>query len=814
MSSLLAGIRFGAASDSDEGSRKDKKKKKESKKKDSKSSSGHKKKHKDNGANDATGVPATYPSIPAVPPSLPRDEWMNMDFVSGPPRPKQLTPEESRAAALETKKQDEINRGLREPQSGLLYGLYDPKNGSAPVETAMAAPVAMPSVGDGGASWKRKMLQRAKQKAADTGEPLESVVRGQYGMSLAELEAQAAVGSCADNDSHLRYKRITPQRRPEDKHSGKTCISRGGDKNIISGFATRMKYTNLSTETFPGDDSREKRSHDDDEDSGPIDYSKLPDGEDRGDRRSDKRPRHHSRRDMSPSQRRRSRSRSSDRRSSDHRQDDLKRPPRNGAPRQDKTFVKPAMPQVTAAQQEEAARRKAFLYHQSAGLLSSTAATTQSASNFSTEPASAPRVLAPGAPPSDEPVDLNKLAAQALRAKMRGNMVLFESLTKQVNEAEHQLATIASASTAPPTARKRQAPIKPPRAMVRPRETVELPLRPEDNLTGSKQGKRKQPGEDMSLDEMVRQEKTGEGDSHMDAVYARNIVRLGARYEGTELSAGKKGAASGFDEDETGDLALNLHQSAASRLTEKALVVASDRAALSDRMQWDKAMQKCRYCLKSDGFKAHLVVSMAPNAYLALPAASTIVDLQCIIVPVEHIASMSAADEAVDADVRQFKAALVSMAASQHMSMLFLERTFDAGRKKHTVIECVPVPTDVGMDAPMFFKQAMLECDEEWSTHKKILDSTGKGIKRTVPSNFAYFHVEWAGQNEATGGYAHIIEDTAQFPVDFGLDTIAGMLDVDPPRYGRYHPSLAAESGRVKSFQAVWQPYDWTQTAA
>ncbi|ETV79204.1 hypothetical protein, variant 1 [Aphanomyces astaci] len=749
---------------------------------------------------------------------------MHMDFIGGPPRAKQLTADEARTAALESKKQGEIDRGLREPNSGLLYGLYDPKNEAAPIENAMAAPAALPSVGDGGASWKRKMLQRAKQKAAATGESLESIVRAQYGMALSELEAQAALGRQGDDDSHLRYKR--PRRPQQHQSHGATATANGksGDKTVLADYASRMKFTTLSKETSG------RHANEDQEDGGPIDYSKLPDDDDK---RPHKRSRPDDRRRQSPHRpdtSRRSRSRSPDRRrrtQPPHRQVDTRID-------SNKSTTKARAPTVverTPAQQQDAARRAAFLYRQPPAITttamlekspptsSTTTTVTTTAvvqakppsatanSSSTTTTTSSPRVS------SDDPVDLNKLAAQALRAKMRGNLPLFHTLTKQLNELEHSQHQVAAAPS-----KKHQKPAKAPRAMVRPREPADLPPphRPDDVdvAVGSHQGKAQSSDVNMSVDEMVRQEKAGSGDTHMDAVYARNIVRLGTRYEGSELSAGKTGAASSFDEDET-PTALKLHQS--SRLTEKAFVAASDHAARSDRMQWDKAMQNCRHCPQSDRFKGHLVVAMGPHAYVALPAASTVADLQCLIVPAEHVASLSGADEAVAADVHKFKVALVAMAASVDMSMVFLERTYDVSRKRHTFVECVPVPKDVGMDTPMFFKQAMLECDEEWSTHQKILDTTGKGINRTVPPNFAYFHVEWdsnSSGNQSFGGYAHIIEDAAQFPADFGLDTLAGMLDVDPPRLGRYIPNVAAENARVQSFQAQWAPYDWTTRAA
>lgn len=43
------------------------------------------------------------------------------------------------------------------------------------------------------------------------------------------------------------------------------------------------------------------------------------------------------------------------------------------------------------------------------------------------------------------------------------------------------------------------------------------------------------------------------------------------------------------------------------------------------------------------------------------------------------------------------------------------------------------MPKEVDEDAPLYFRQALLEADETWSTHEKIIDLSKKPFRSAIP---------------------------------------------------------------------------------
>lgn len=291
----------------------------------------------------------------------------------------------------------------------------------------------------------------------------------------------------------------------------------------------------------------------------------------------------------------------------------------------------------------------------------------------------------------------------------------------------------------------------------------------------------------LSLAEMVRQEKGGNSrSSNMDLEFANRIMNdatfennLDYMDDKADIMASKKGA------------------------TEEQKM----RRAVTDYKRTQETLSKCKFCYQDGKPPQVAMVSLGTTCYLALPNVQELTPGSCLIVPLQHVSSTLECDDDVWTEIRNFQKCLMKMFHEKGQGVIFMETVINLRSQRHTVIEAIPMPYNDYQDAPAYFKEAIMGCDEEWSQHKKLIDTSQRGFRYSLVKNLPYFHV-WYGLDK---GYGHVIENSSKFPHWFGKEVIAGVLDLGPelwrkPKY--HHP--AENHQRVQEFLKSWEKWDWT----
>nr|BAK00912.1 predicted protein [Hordeum vulgare subsp. vulgare] len=221
--------------------------------------------------------------------------------------------------------------------------------------------------------------------------------------------------------------------------------------------------------------------------------------------------------------------------------------------------------------------------------------------------------------------------------------------------------------------------------------------------------------------------------------------------------------------------------------------------------------ERCLYCFENPSRPKHLVIAIGNFTYLMLPQFEPLVPGHCVILPLQHESSTRTVDKNVWEEIRNFKKCLLKMFAQQDKDVVFMETVISlVKQQRHCMIECIPVPCEVSNKAPMYFKKAIDEAEEEWSQHemKKLIPTSGN-LRQCIPENFAYFHVEFGLDR----GFVHVIDDESKFGAGFGLNVLRGVLRLpgEDMHRRRRHESMDNQKQAVAGFMKDWEPFDWTK---
>lgn len=404
------------------------------------------------------------------------------------------------------------------------------------------------------------------------------------------------------------------------------------------------------------------------------------------------------------------------------------------------------------------------------------------------------------APPLNA-TELNKLKAQVMKAKLRKDPIAADL------EAQYKAACAAPSASATVQASDVTVLEQMDRSLLADRGNQVTAI---TNKRGLERGLVEE-NENMSIEDMVRAEKaSSRGNSGRE--FAERIAKDPRFKEGLD-----------YMDDNAARLAKNAPKSD----------ISMRNITASEYHRIKRQLDSCPLCSHEDRDQppAAPVVALGTRTFLTLPTDPELPPPRvtignkpprlhgAVIVPIKHRNNLLECDDDEWEEIRNFMKSLTKMYHDLDKGVIFYE---DAARKRHAALVAVPLEYHLVDTAPAFFKEAVLAQAEEWTQHRKIIDTSalsqraGYGrwaVRKALHKEMPYFHVWFT----LDGGLGHIIEDVGAWPKGelFARDVLGGMLDMkreDIKKQGAWIRGDAGIKERVKEFQIVWNrpQYDWT----
>ena len=304
--------------------------------------------------------------------------------------------------------------------------------------------------------------------------------------------------------------------------------------------------------------------------------------------------------------------------------------------------------------------------------------------------------------------------------------------------------------------------------------------------------------EDMSIEDMVREERRTRGQAGGESMRAAERIANDGKFD-NDLD---------YMDDNADKLAKRVQKSE----------INLKNTAVSEFQKMNRILDNCQLCTHEDTNQPPVapMISLATRVYLTLPTEPELSEGGAVIVPIQHRTNLLECDDDEWEEIRNFMKCLTRMYHDQGRDVVFYENAAAPHRKMHAAMQVCPLPYSLGETAPAFFREAILSSDEEWSQHKKLIDTAAKSkngmgklaFRRSIAKEMPYFHA-WF---DLDGGLGHIVEDSFRWPKGdlFAREIIGGMLDIEPDvikRQGRW----TRQDKRLEPFKKRWRKFDWTK---
>ncbi|KKY30858.1 putative cell cycle control protein cwf19 [Diaporthe ampelina] len=323
-----------------------------------------------------------------------------------------------------------------------------------------------------------------------------------------------------------------------------------------------------------------------------------------------------------------------------------------------------------------------------------------------------------------------------------------------------------------------------------------------DNKRGRERGT-VEANEDMTIDDMVREERRTRGQAGGEGVRLAERIAKDAKFD-DDLE---------YLDENAEKLAKRVHKSE----------INLKNMAVSEYQKMNKVLDTCPLCHHEDrqppqDLPIAPILALGTRVYLTLATEPELQGAEggAVVVPISHRTNLLECDDDEWEEIRNFMKSLTRLYHEQGREVLFYENAAAPHRRLHAALVAVPIPWDLGDTAPAFFREAVLSTEEEWSQHKKLIDTAKKAregggklaFRRSIAKEMPYFHV-WFNID---GGLGHIVEDSSRWPRGdlFAREIIGGMLDCEPDnikKQGRW----SRGDPRAEAFKKRWRKFDWTR---
>ncbi|KAK6941372.1 LOW QUALITY PROTEIN: Cwf19-like protein, C-terminal domain-2 [Dillenia turbinata] len=211
----------------------------------------------------------------------------------------------------------------------------------------------------------------------------------------------------------------------------------------------------------------------------------------------------------------------------------------------------------------------------------------------------------------------------------------------------------------------------------------------------------------------------------------------------------------------------------------------------------------CWFCLSSPSVESHLLNSIGESNYCAL-AKGPLVQGHVLLVPIEHLSNTLSLASPYEAELSKFQESLKMCFKNQGKEVIFFE--WIQKRATHANLQAIPVPLSKASVAQNIFNLAAKKLGFSFTTTKNKNSSEGrKLLKSQFDKEHSFFYVELPDCTILS----HCMEENENFPVQFGREVLAGLLNIaDRADWRNCKTSKEEEMQMVADFKNRLEEFD------